>query len=154
MDEDRRITGTLGELEEGEQMVEVAVDRAGRNKAKEMERGAALPDMLEHAEKGAIFVKGTVLDGGDDAREVMVDDAARAHGEVADLRVSGLAPGQPHGDPRGLERGEGVAAFKAVERRLLGRGDGIPPPLKRDAEAVERDEDDGFRDVGHASSVP
>src|SRR3989338_4722933 len=100
--------------------------------------------VLDGAQKGRILEKRAVLNGDDDAGEVMVNDAARAHREVADFRVAGLSPRQSNRRAGGLEGRKGVVLLDGIEIRFCGGVNGIAADMRRDAEAVEHDEDDWF----------
>src|SRR5215211_1303963 len=89
-----------------------------------------------------------VADGAVDALEILVDDPARADGEVADLGVALLAGRKPDRLARRGERPVRVRAPHAVEHRRVGEldrvagaGGGTAPPVQDH----ERDERRGHR---------
>src|SRR4030095_6864059 len=79
--------------------------------------------------KGGLLEEITVLDAFVDSRQVLIYDAARAHRDVYELRVSRLPGRQAHVFARRLER----RMRKAIEELEVGRRarqlDGIPGAL-------------------------
>ena len=80
--------------------------------------------------------------------KVLVNDAARAEVEVADLGVAHLPGGQPHILAAGAERAGGIGGLQVVVERGLGKHGGIGVAfgvfgrIGIDAPAVADDEDD------------
>ena len=67
-------------------------------------------------DEGGVFEEFAVLDLFRDLGEVLIDDAARAHVEVADFGVAHLTVGQADGAAARAERRGGVLLLKSVGR--------------------------------------
>ncbi len=88
-----------------------------------------------------------------DAREVLVDDRARTEVEVADLAVAHLPVRQPDRAAARGERRVRVALPEVVEDRRLGERDRVARAVRRQAPAVEDDEDRRGKRV-HGAQTP
>ena len=76
---------------------------------------------------------GAVTDGEVDAGEFLVNDAAGAEVEVADLGISHLALGQADFQAAGLESAPGIVLIETIVDRGLGEEGGIALFLRTDA---------------------
>ena len=103
------------------------------------------PPLRERRRQRRVLEEGAVLDRPVDPLQVLVEHAAGADRQVADLRVAHLAGRQTDGLAGGLQRRVRVLGPEPVEHRRLGQLDGVPGPGRRAAPAVEDDErDDGI----------
>ena len=102
-------------------MIDVGVDAAVGREPEQVDVPASRA-RASNAPSSASFSKNdAVLDRRVDAHEVLVDDAARPDGQVADLGVPHLAGGRPDGLARGLERRMREAGPELVEDRRVRR---------------------------------
>ena len=76
-----------------------------------------------------------------DAREVLLDDGARAEVQMADLAVAHLPVRQADRAAARDERRVRIARPEVVEHRGLGERDGVPRAVGGETPAVEDDED-------------
>ena len=121
MDEDSRDTRGGGHVDECRDLPFVAVDAAGRGEAQHVQRRIIA---LRHGHRVAEHGIAREFAGRDrvvDAREVLIDHAARPDVEVADLRVAHLAFGQSD------------MQFGRVDRRMRRRGQQVVPVGHRSA---------------------
>ena len=98
-----------------------------------------------------VFREGAVTDGEVDAGEFLVNDAAGAEVEVADLGISHLALGQADLQAAGLESAPGIVLIETVVDRCFGEEGGIALFLRTgaaggiDAPTVTNEEKNGSR---------
>src|SRR5271166_1545767 len=118
-----------------------------------MECAARPLDVGEALGQHGIGEEAAVVDGLVDARDALIDDAARAEIEMADFAVALLPRGKTDSLAARADRGVRKSGeHRAIVRHLRGC-DGIAACLLRDAEAVE-DAEDGLaalRRCGHRS---
>ena len=127
----------LGQIEQAEQVVDVAV-HAARAEQTHQVNGLARVDGRAHvAHQHVVFLHRAIHDGLGNQRQLLIDDAARAHVGVADLAVAHLPFRQADRHAGGLNRGIGIGFKQTVEVRPLGRRNRIAERLLRHpAEAV------------------
>ena len=75
----------LGPLGQGQQVVLVAVDAAGRDQAHEMEPSARSLELLQQGAHGQVVPEGALVDRCVDAREFLPHHPAGAEVHVADF---------------------------------------------------------------------
>ena len=92
--------------------------------------------------------KFSVLNHQVDARNIHVDNAARAHIEMSNFAISHLPFGQSNERAAGMDQRIGIFAQHAVIRRLARERDGVGLGFGAVSPAVEDDEDERFR-TGH-----
>ena len=108
---------TLGQLQQGEQMGDVAVHPAVREQAHEMQGALVLFAGLNGRKISRVFEKGAILDGVADFGQVLKNHAAGADVGVSHLAVPHLAVGQAHVQAGGLQLAEGVLGEEIVQMR-------------------------------------
>ena len=86
----------LGQVQQGEEVVNVAVDPTVREQAHQVEGTAILPAGLDGLEIGGVLEEGALLDGPADPREVLKHHPAGADVGVAHLAVAHLPLREPH----------------------------------------------------------
>ena len=84
-----------------------------------------VPDLVHGRGEHGVAEKVTVLDALADAGEVLIDDAAGADIEMADLRIAHLPFGQPDIRAAGAQAGGGIVPQQGIEPRGSGQADGI-----------------------------
>src|SRR5436190_10709030 len=100
-------------------------------------------DVATLGERGlqrGVLEEGAVLDRAVDPLQVLVEHAAGADRQVADLRVAHLAGRQADRLARGLQRRVRALGPEPVEVRRLGERDRVPRAGRSAAPAVEDDE--------------
>ena len=108
------------------EVAEVGVHAAVRDETHEVERGCPSPALWRRpACRTGFSKKRAVVDRLADARQVLVDDAAGADVEVADLGVAHLPGGQADGRARRVERAVRVGRPEPVEDRRVGERHGV-----------------------------
>src|SRR5262249_10847357 len=129
--------GLLGrDLEQRAQVVDVGVDAAVRDETEQVNPPAALEGAAEHW----VLEQGAVGDRAVDALEVLVQAAAGADRQVADLGVPHLAGRQADRLAGRVESRVWIRPPEPAEDRRVGQLDGIPRPRRGAAPAVEDDE--------------
>ena len=129
--------GPLGrEPEQRLQVLDVRVHAAVRDEAEQVHVAAPVERRLQRR----VLEEGAVRDRAVDPLQVLVEHAARADRQVADLRVAHLAGRQADRLARGLDRRVRVLGPEPVEDRRLGELDRVPRARRRAAPAVEDDE--------------
>ena len=117
--------GSRHQVQQRVDVVFVAVHAAVGQEAEDVQRGIGRLDLGDHVEKGAILGEMAIAYRTVDAREVLIDDAARADIEVADFRVAHLPGGQAHGGLRSLDQRMRTVVPEMVEIRLAGTADRV-----------------------------
>ena len=140
----------LCQVQQAEQMLDVAVHAARGEKAHQMDGFAALDGGLHGPHNGLVFADGAILDGFGDAGELLVHDAARTDVGVAHLAVAHLAVGQANVHAGGADGGVGAGGEQTVQVGGAGGHNGVAVGLfGHPAEAVEDAEHE--RLFGHES---
>jgi hypothetical protein len=124
-------------LREGDGMVLVGVDAAGRDQPEEVAGAAGLPQLCDET---GLIKRGRdapVRDGLIDAGEVLHDHAAGAQVQMPHLGVAHLALGKADIEPGGAEEGMRRARPQPVEIRRLGLQDRIVLRVLAPAPAIE-----------------
>ena len=135
----------LSHFQHAEPVVGVAVDTAGADQTHQVDGLALVDGSLHVLDQHGVLEHLAVLDGLGDKGQLLVDDAARAHVGVADLRVAHLAIGQADSHAGGLDGGHGVVGKDLVQIRFVGGGHGVAVGLIRcPAEAVHDAEHNRF----------
>ena len=138
-------THVLGHLQHAEPVVGMAVDAAGADQTHQVDSLARVDGSLHVLDQHGVLEHLAVLDGLGDEGQLLVDDTARAHVGVADLRVAHLAVGQADSHAAGLDGGHGVIGKDLVQIRLARGGHGVAVGLvRRPAEAVHDAEHNRF----------
>ena len=127
----------LRELEQRAQVVDVRVDAAVRHEPEQVHVSPALLRAPERRDERLVLEEAAVGDRAVDALEVLVEHAARADRQMADLGVAHLPGGQPDGLARRGERRVRVLRPEPVEDRRVGELDRVPRAGRGDAPAVE-----------------
>ena len=109
----------LRHLEQRVEVTLVAVHAARGDEAHEMNRAALFLGVLHDGDERLVLEEIAVLDVARDARELLVDEAARADVRVADLRVAHLAVRQADELAGCLEVTGVIVCEEAVEDRSL-----------------------------------
>ena len=121
-------------------MIDVRVDASVGDEPEQVDPPAPLPCSVDCPAEGRILMERARTDGAVHPHQILVDDAARADREVADLGVPHLSVGQADRLARGGERRVRVARPEIVEDGRLGELDRVARPGWREAPAVEDDE--------------
>src|SRR5512132_4680726 len=116
------------------------MDAAVRDEPEQVDVGATLLRSLERSDERGVLEERPIRDRAVHALEVLVENAAGADRQMADLRVAHLAVRQPDRLTGGLERRVRVSRPEGVEHRRLGQLDRIPRAGGRDAPPIEDDE--------------
>ena len=148
---------SLGDLEEGYQMVHVRVHAAVGHEAAEVESAIAIDGALEGLLDGGDVLELVVLDGLRNADGILPDDPAGANVQVADLAVAHEAFREADGERRCLELGIALGSLgsvlgEVVHGRRVGCEDGIAIFARLfccDSPAVDDDQDGLLVDLGH-----
>jgi hypothetical protein len=154
VDEDARHLAPRRHVDERVQVSLMAVDAAVGHEADEVQRVQPARDAIHRGDERVADEEVGVADAFIDPREVLVNDAAGAHVQVADFGVAHLPGGQADGLARRDELRVRIAAHQLVVDRRPGHRDGVVLALGADAPAVEDDEGDGWSGGrGHASCL-
>ncbi len=132
----------LRQLEQRKDVGDVRVDAAGRDEPEQVHVAAALARAPERRDERLVLEEGAVADGAVDALEILVEHAARADRQVADLGVAHLAGRQPDRLAGRAELGVRELAPEPVEDRCVGELDRVARARRRDPPAVEDHERD------------
>ncbi len=127
----------LRELEQRADVVDVRVDAAVRDEPEQVDVSPALLRPPERGDERLVLEDAALRDRAVHPLEVLVEDAAGADRQVADLGVPHLAGGQADGLARRGERRVRIVLPQAVEDRRVGELDGIPGPGRGKAPAVQ-----------------
>ena len=127
----------LGQLQQTEQVINVAVNAAVGQQAHQVQGGTVLLAVFHRAQQGRVFKKVPVLNRLGDAGQLLVDDAARTDVGVANLRVAHLPVRKADIKAGSADLGVGVLGKIFVEVRLFGGMDGVAVVGVVDAETVE-----------------
>ena len=123
-------------------MARVAVDAVGRDEAHEMQRVRVALASRHRVDERGLLEEIAVADALVDARQVLIDDASRAHRDVADFRVAHLPGGKADLFAGRLQR----RMREAIEQLEVGRRsrqlDGVARALFAQAPAVEHDKNE------------
>ena len=130
----------LRQLEQRADVVDVRVDAAVGDEPEQVDVSPALLRAPERGDERLVLEEAAVLDRAVDPLEVLVEDAAGADRQVADLGVAHLPGGQADGLARRGERRVRVVLPEPVEHRRVGELDGVPRSRRGDAPAVQDDE--------------
>src|SRR5690606_38736015 len=128
-----RLAEPGGQLQQREQVGEVAVHAAVRDEADQVERAAA-PGGVGLAQH-RVLVEPAVVDLLLDVREALHHPTAGADVHVADLAVAHLSGGQADGGARSLQGRARPACPDRVEDGRARQVDGVAWPGRRQAEA-------------------
>ena len=93
-----------GQIGEGQQMVDMAVDAPVGEKSQQVERRVVFLHVVHSLEEGRIFEKGAVFDGLRYHGEILVDDPSGAYVEMSYLGIPHLPFGKADSQTAGLER--------------------------------------------------
>ena len=127
----------LGQIQQTEQVVDVAVYAARAEQAHQVNGLARVDGRAHVAHQHVVFLHRAIHDGLGDQRQLLIDDAARAHVGVADFAVAHLAFRQADRHAGSLNCGIGIGFKQAVEVRSPGRRNRVAERLLRHpAEAV------------------
>lgn len=139
----------VGLMEEGFDVVDVAVDVAVGEQADEVQRGVVFLDVVHDFLPGGGSVvfgveEGAGADGDVDSFCALVVDFPGAKGVVSDFGVAHVFVGG-HADvgPVGKEGGLGDSGVEVVHGRGAGEEDGVASVVASDADAVEDDDGHG-----------
>ena len=111
-----------------------------RDEPEEVDVAAPLAGAVERPPEGGVVGEAPVGDRLVDADEVLVENAARADRQVADLGVAHLPGREAYCLAGSLERGVWVLGPEAVEDGRVRQLDRVPRARRRAAPAVEDDE--------------
>ncbi len=118
----------------------------------EMQRRAVLLALLDHRQQRGMPEELAALDQLVDAHDLLLDDTARPHVEVADFRRALIAGAQADGAAGGTEDRVGIGGEDVGEDVGTGEGDGVTGVLVPDAPPVAHDQDDrGAHGTDHLS---
>ena len=106
-------------------MTLLGVDAAVGEQADQVEIAAALLGEVHGGEEGGVSEEGAGGDGGVDASDVHMDDAAGTEVEVAYFTVAHLAVGKADEVVRRAEEGVGEVAEELVVDGFASLGDGV-----------------------------
>ena len=109
----------LGQIQQAEQVVDVAVYAARAEQAHQVNGLARVDGRAHVAHQHVVFLHRAIHDGLGDQRQLLIDDAARAHVGVADFRVAHLAVRQADEFAGSLQMARVVVCHEAVEDRRL-----------------------------------
>ena len=116
------------------------VDAAVGDEPEQVDVRAAVLRPLERPHEGGVLEERALLDRAVHALEILVEDAARANRQVADLGVAHLPLRKTNRSAGSVERRVGVAGPERVEDRRVGELDRVPGTRRRAAPPVEDDE--------------
>ena len=126
VDIDAPHTLLLRHTQEGRQVVDMGVDAAVGEEAREVEGGAVGLTVLHRAEKGGILKKTPIPDGAVNPGDILRDNPPGIEVGVSGFPVAGGAGGQAHILSGGGEGGVGVFQQKLVQPGRLGDTHGVP----------------------------
>ncbi len=119
----------------------MAVDAAVRKKAEKMQCLSSGDSLVNRIQKSGVLEKAPVLNGLCDAREFLVNNAARTDVCMADFTVSHLAVRQPYIQTGSADLCDGILMKQAVKVRLFGSLDCIAGVIAADAKTIHDDQD-------------
>ena len=118
---------SLSQLQKPEDMGHVAVYASVGYQSHQMKRGIILLTVLNSCKELFVLEEIAVLDCFRDSGQLLIYNAACAHVQVSDLRVSHLAVGKSHGQPAGISLYKGAFLHQPVHHRGIGLQDRISP---------------------------
>ena len=139
MDVDAGQPLVLGHLQQGEEVIDVAVDAAIGQQAHEMQGAAPLPAVVHGLHESGVLEEVPGLDVPGDTGQVLEHHTACADVGVAHLAVAHLPLGQTHVQTGGLQAAAGAVPEDPVQIGLGGVGDGVARPRRGQAKAVHND---------------
>ena len=140
-----------GAVDEGQQLVDVAVDVAVGEEPDQVERGLAGLRALDDGLPDVTLEEGPGRDGLVHQLGALVEDPAAAQRVVADLAVAHVVVGgQPGGDAVGPHQGVGVVGDEPVQGRGPGLHHRVPRARRGHADAVHDDLHHGTTRLGKA----
>src|SRR5690606_11319790 len=142
------------QFQEGEQVVDMAVNPAVRQKAVEVQLASVLLHVADGSEEGFVFKKAPIPDRLRHPGQILVDDPAGADIEVTHFGVAHLSLRQADGLAAGPKKGVGIAGPVAVKVGLFRLGDGVPVGLFPEGKAVQNDQSHRFFAPAHPFSLP
>ena len=110
---------------------------AGGYQPQQVAGAAAFFQPPDQPRQGGVGGQCAVRDGGIDAADVLIDDAAGAEVEMADLGIAHLAAGQPDLGAAGLQQRLRARRHEPVVDRRRGLGDGVVLGFRAVAPAVQ-----------------
>ena len=135
----------LGQAQEGEDVLLVAVHAARRQQAEHMQHTIAGFRRGDSGVQLRVGGEAAVLDGGVDAGQVLVDDAAGADVHVADFGIAHLAVGQADETAFGVNQGVRALGQQGAPGRQFGQRDGIVRAFGAVTPAVKDQQHHRFR---------
>ena len=136
MDKDLRQTVPLRKLQKGVKMVRMGMDAARGDQPPDMQRGIVLFAVFDRSQESRVLKEITVLDRLGDPGQVLIDDAAGAHVQMADLGVAHLAVRKTDKQAAGLTFHKGAGLEQLVQIRGLCFVDRVVSRVLAQAEAV------------------
>lgn len=130
-------TVLLGDIAEGENMVERGVHAAGRGQTHEVDANAVFFGVAESVFDFGVVENRAVGNGFVDFHEVLIYHAPCADVEVAYFRVAHLAVGEAHVFAGGLKFGVGIFFEKLIPVGGMGGVDGVALRAVADSPSVE-----------------
>ena len=129
--------GTLPQLEQRSQVVDMRVDAAGRDEPEEVHVAVPLLRAPESAEERLVLEQRAVLDGAAHANEVLEQDPPRSDRQVADLRVPHLPLRKAHRRARRAQLRGRIASDESVEDGCPRKLDSVAGAGRSDPPSVE-----------------
>ena len=136
VDKDLRQTVPLCKLQKGVKMVRMGMDAARGDQTPDMQRGIVLFAVFDRSQESRVLKEITVLDRLGDPGQVLIDDAAGAHVQMADLGVAHLAVRKTDKQAAGLTFHKGAGLEQLVQIRGLCFVDRVVSRVLAQAEAV------------------
>ena len=137
-------TALLCHVEDGKDMLDMAVDAAGGQKPHDVQRLAVCLGIVHCLDIRLVLEELAVFDLLAHLGQDLEHDAPRADVRVSDLGVAHLPGGQTHVQPGGLKRGVGIFGEETVKVRGVRLVDGVALGWRSDAVAVKDDENSFF----------
>jgi len=136
VDEQPAGSAFLRDLEQTEQVGDVAVDAAVGEQSHQVDGPALTHSAVDRLEEHGVRVDGAVGDREIDPREFLIDHAAGSDVEVTDLRVAHLVFRQPHVLPGAGHGRPGEALEEPVQGGSVRERHGVAGTRRRKAVAV------------------
>ena len=141
-----------GQLGHGDQVVLVAVHATVGEQAEDMHGLAGTGRLVHCASEHGVLEELAVTDGLGHPGEVLVNHAAGAEVHVTDFGVAHLPVGQAHVHAGTGDQTVRLGGAQAVVDRCVGGEDGVVFGAFAVTEAIQDDQDQGFRRTRHQSN--
>ena len=136
------------QIAQGEQMMDMAVNTAVRQKSAEVDAAPAGTNARKKIQQNGIAEQLAAFHGHVDAGHILIDDATGSYVEMAYFRIADESGGQSDLSAGSIETPHARHAQQPVKGGRTGKAGGIPRSGRRQAVAVENEKKGGFH-YGH-----